>query len=415
MQRVERHIIRNDPSIAHLCYLSKNLYNYCNYILRQLYFKNLSPLEQYTHLIKKFILSDKTCYSIDEYTLITHLAKTDQPDYRLLPPQTSQQIIKILYKNWKIFYKSIKHYRKNKSLFSGEPGIVKYKNKGNGKNVIVFTNQQVRLKRGFIHFVNDVLEPIKTNVTHIDQVRIVPQATCYVLEVVYTKEVKNVEVIPNTYLGIDIGVNNLATSTNNIGKVPFVINGRPLKSINQYFNKKKALLQSYVGNKSSKRILNLTFKRNNKVQDYLHKASRLIINYCVENKISEIIVGKSRNWKQSVNMCRKNNQNFVCIPFARFIAQVSYKAKEVGIKVSLTEESHTSKCSFLDLEEVCHHDHYRGKRVKRGLFRSFDGRLCNADVNGSYNIMRKVVPNAFSNNSNGIEGVGLHPVMVNIK
>ena len=415
MQRVERHIIRNDLQIDNLCFLSKNLYNYCNYILRQIYFKNPEILEQYKPLIKEFKWNDKTLYKIDEYKLTTFLANTKQPDYKTIPAQSSQQIIKLLYKNWKSFYKSIKQYHKNKSSFLGTPNLPQYKDKTKGRNIVVFTNQQVSLKDGVIRFPKSVgLEPIKTKVEKIDQVRIVPQTTCYVIEVVYTKEVKNVPVISNTYSGIDIGVNNLATLTNNTGLKPFVINGRPLKSINQYFNKKKSLLQSYVGNKTSNRINSLTFKRNNKVQDYLHKASRIIVNYCVDNKISEIIVGKNKNWKQEANMSNKNNQNFVSIPFARFIDHIIYKAEEVGIKVVTTEESHTSKCSFLDLEEICHHDSYLGKRVHRGLFRSANGAKYNSDVNGSYNIIRKVVPNVFTKD-NGIEGVGLHPVMVNIE
>src|SRR6266704_340000 len=149
-------------------------------------------------------------------------------------------------------------------------------------------------------------------------------------------------------------------------------------------------------------------KRNRRVNAYLHTASRRIINLLVEEGIGRIVVGKNPFWNQEVEMGKKNNQEFVQIPHARFIEMLTYKAKLVGIQVILQEESHTSKCSFLDLEPICHHERYVGKRVKRGLFRSADGRRINADVNGSLNIMRKAIPDSFSGKQ-GIEGVAVRP------
>ena len=320
-------------------------------------------------------------------------------------------MIKLLYRNWKSFYRSIKCY--NPETFTGRPKMPKYKHKVKGRNITVFTNQTCKLKGGYIHFSKKAnLQPLKTKVSDIQQVRIIPQATCYVVEVIYKKEVKNVELQPDTYLSIDTGLNNLATCVNNIGRQPFIVNGRPLKSINQYFNKKKSQYMSYVGDRGkSNKIDKLTFKRNNKVEDYIHKTSRFIVNYCIEHKISTIVIGKNDNWKQNINIGKRNNQNFVQIPFARLIEKIEYKAEEVGIKVITKEESYTSKCSFLDLEPVMKQDHYLGKRIKRGLFRSFSGIEINADVNGAYNILRKEIPNLFED---GIEGLGLIPLKVNL-
>ena len=174
---------------------------------------------------------------------------------------------------------------------------------------------------------------------------------------------------------------------------PILINGKPLKSINQYYNKKLANLKSKLRNekKTSKRIKSLTNKRNNKVNDYLHKTSRLITNYLVSNNINTLVVGKNKEWKQDVNIGKKNNQNFVQIPHSRLIDMLLYKCKLRGINVIITEESYTSKCSFLDDEGIKKHKVYKGNRIKRGLFKSSEGVLINADVNGSLNILKKVV------------------------
>lgn len=176
---------------------------------------------------------------------------------------------------------------------------------------------------------------------------------------------------------------------------PFIVNGKPLKSINQFYNKRKANLQSKLKNnaKNSKRISSLSLKRNNKINDYLHKSTTFIVNYLVSNNIANLIVGHNKEWKQDINIGKKNNQNFVSIPHSRFKELLKYKCELEGITYIETEESYTSKCSFLDNEEICKHESYKGKRVKRGLFKSNDGTLINADVNGSLNILKKVVGN----------------------
>ena len=211
-------------------------------------------------------------------------------------------------------------------------------------------------------------------------------------KVVIPKDVDRTRVV-----AIDIGVENLATLTTNIGEKPIIVKGKILKSVNQFYNKVRADLQklySKEGIFDSRRLRRLTQKRNNQVKDYLHKASRGIIDYCVLHRIGTIVIGKNDYWKQSVDLGKKINQQFVCIPHSRFIDMLKYKAHEVGIEVLLTSEEYTSLCSLLDFESIERHTKYAGKRVSRGLFKSKEKIVINADVNGSGNILRKALPNA---------------------
>ena len=194
----------------------------------------------------------------------------------------------------------------------------------------------------------------------------------------------------SNYAAIDLGLNNLATVATNVSK-PFIINGRPLKSINQRWNKRKARLQSKLkkGVYKSKQIQTITNKRNRRVKNYLHQASKALINELRRLSISKVVIGCNKEWKQNISLGRRNNQNFVQIPHARFIEMVTYKAALAGIEIVIAEESYTSKCSFLDDEPIEKHEEYAGKRIKRGLFKSKTGKLINADINAAYNIMRK--------------------------
>lgn len=257
--------------------------------------------------------------------------------------------------------------------------------------------------------------PIEIQTTHtsVNQVRIVPRGGYYVVEVVYTQEVKQADVDPNLYAGIDIGLNNLATLTaNKSGFVPRLVNGRPVKSINQFYNKVRADLQARLPKEqyTSSRLERFTNKRTRKIDHYLHTASKRIIDLLVTEGIGTLVIGKNVNWKQEVNIGKRNNQNFVQVPHARFIDMLTYKATLVGIRVIVTEESYTSKCSFLDNEPIQKHEVYAGKRVKRGLFRSMRGRFINADVNGAYNIIKKVAPKSFE----GVEDCVVNPVRLHV-
>jgi len=168
----------------------------------------------------------------------------------------------------------------------------------------------------------------------------------------------------------------------------------------------------FQGIKNGTKMNKLSVKRERKLNDYFHKVTRWIVNYCVAHDIGQIIVGHNDNWKQKVNIGKKNNQNFVGIPLDTIIQKIAYKAEEIGITLKEQEESHTSKCSFLDNEPIEHHSKYVGKRIKRGLFRTAKGILINADVNAGYNIIKKAFSKAFAD---GIEGVALHPLRVTNK
>jgi putative transposase len=365
MQLVEQHILK-DKAYIDLCVKAKNLYNQSLYYWRQSIFKNI----QY----------------FNEYELTGLFAEFKQQDYIDLPAQTSQQVIKLLFKNIKSWQKSRKEYVKNPSKFLGRPKLPKYKKE---TSICIFTNQQLLLKEGFIHFPKKVnLKPLKTKQNNVQQVRIIPHINHCVVEVVYNV----VDVVQRNYnnkwMGIDIGLNNLATCTSNVES--FIINGKPLKAINHYYNRRKASLQSKLkkGVFSSKRIERIAHKRNNKVKDYLHKASKAIVDKAVKSDVTKIIIGKNENWKQGINIGKKNNRQFTAIPHATLIEKIQYKAQMIGVEVVVTQEAYTSKCSALDLEPICKHEKYLGKRKKRGLFVTAKGKLINADSNGSLNIAR---------------------------
>ena len=351
-----------------------------------------------------------------EYELTGLFSEFKQPDYIELPNNSSQQVIKLLFKNWKSYYKGLKEWNKNPSKFEGKPKFPNYK-KGKKLNIVVFTKSQIKIKNGYIHFPKKSgISPLKTKCSDFQQVRIVPQANCFVIEVVYNTEIIRHDLNEKHFILTDIGLNNLATSMDNVGNVPFIINGKPLKSINQFYNKMKATLQSYVGDKStSNRIKKLTHKRNCKVEDFMHKASRIFVNYCIENKIATIVIGKNEQWKSEINIGSKNNQNFVSIPHAKFIDMIKYKAELNGIKVILQEESYTSKCDHLAGEEIKKHETYLGKRKKRGLFQSSTKKLINADVNGLVGIglKSKVADNSFVKKIVS-RGLAFNPIKLNI-
>ena len=375
MQLVEQHIIKKNDKrykgLDEVCFKSKNLYNAALYEIRQHFFNT-----------KQFL----NWFSVDKM-----FKEKKQDDYYNLPCKVSQQTLKLLNQNFKSFFSLLKkkNYTKKKS-------IPKYLDKSKGRFVAVYTNQSIskkELRNGVIHLSGtDVKIKTKINGDDIAQVRIVPKNSYYKVEIIY--DVEEIDELEDNdkYCAIDLGVNNLATVSFNVSK-PFIINGKPLKSINQFYNKRKASLQSKLsGNrKTSNRINSITRKRNNKIKNYLHKASRCIVNHLVSNNVNTLIIGKNDNWKQETNIGKKNNQNFVSIPHTQFIEMLSYKCKLVGIAVMMTEESYTSKCSFIDNEEMKHHEDYKGKRIKRGLFRAEEGKLINADLNGSLNIMRKVI------------------------
>ena len=412
MQLTEKHIITPKhqfySEIDNITFLSKNLYNKANWYIRQILFQTE-------------ILRDDGFIPNSIWFRYNDLQKvlTKDADYIALPRKVSQQTLMLLDKNWKSFYKAIRAWKKNPSSFTGKPCLPKYKDKKKGRFVLTYTIQAIyskKLKDSIIKLSGTNIE-FKTQLKNIKQVRIVPISNKnYKIEVVYEKQIEKRNPNKKRIASIDIGVNNLSAVTSNVNGVPLlIINGRPLKSINQYFNKEKARLQSALmienkNRRTSNQLEKLTHKRNCKIDDYLHKASKTLINYLVINEIGTLVIGKNPLWKQETNMGSKNNQSFISIPHARYIEMVTYKCQLLDIEVILQEESHSSKCSLLDMEPVCHQSNYAGKRIKRGMFVSSKGIKINADINGSGNIMRKAIPTAL--NGYGIEGFVVNPVRI---
>lgn len=379
MLLVERHIIKESnpvyKELDEMCFKSKNLYNLTNYTIRQEFFSSGNILSY---------------NSLDKV-----LQRTEA--YLALPAKVSQQVLMQVSRDWKSWQEAKAQYIVNPTKFKASPRIPTYKDKQYGRNLLIYTHQAIsrkELKKGYINFSKTRLKII-TKKRLINQVRLVAQTNCVIVEVVYERLICYENVEKSRVAAIDIGVNNLGAVTSNvIGFNALLINGRPLKAINSNYNKEKARLQALLAKEqfSSKAIENLTFKRNMKVENYLHQTSHFIIHTLVKYQIGALVIGKNDQWKQKINLGKVNNQNFVFIPHAKFISMLKYKAELVGIKVVVLEESYTSKCSFLDSEPIQKHETYKGKRIKRGLFRSSTGKLINADVNGSLNILRKAFP-----------------------
>lgn len=416
MKLVEKHIIKKSDTrylaLDNICFRPKNLYNAALYTVRQHFFETKEYLP-FTAVWNQF-------------------KNSNQPDYIALPRKVSNLVLKQVDQNFKAFFGTLRAKKNNK--ISKPVNIPRYLHKEKGRCCTQYDFQTlsiVDLKQGYIKISG---EDVRVKIHHqvkldvqkdkngrikykcdIKQVRIVPCGNHYVVEIVY--EVPDVMALQDNqrYCSIDIGLNNLASVASNVLQ-PFIINGRPLKHINQFYNKKlaerKSILELRNKKKTSRKIQSLTFKRNQRINDYLHKSSRYLINQLVSNHIHTLIIGKNKEWKQEINIGKINNQNFVQVPHARFVEMLQYKAELEGINVILQEESYTSKCSFLDNEEVGKHDVYAGKRIKRGLFQSSDGSTINADINGALNILRNAVPNV--NFTNGKRGVQYSPIFINI-
>jgi putative transposase len=383
MQLVEQHRIdRYDPRwtvIDAATFASKNLYNTALYVMRQQFIAN--------HYIFPFPELDML------------LSPTAQ--YQALPRKVAQHVLKQVCSAWASYTATVADYRQYPAKYKGHPKLPKYLHK-QGRNLLVYTDQAISRDKKNVGWIIPSGVPIRvaTQLTHsqIAQVRLVPKATHFVVEVVYDREIEQQTSDPTLIASIDIGVNNLAAITSNKpGFTPLLVNGRPLKSLNQGYNKQREHRQQRLpkDQHNSRALDELTDHRHRAIESYLHTASRAIIDLLVREGIGTLVIGKNVGWKQEANLGKRNNQTFVFIPHARFIAMLTYKAELVGIRVITIAESHTSKCSFLDLEPIGHHDHYLGKRVKRGLFLASTGQAINADVNGSYNILRRFAPDAF--------------------
>ncbi|MCK5523588.1 MAG: transposase [Thiomargarita sp.] len=320
-----------------------------------------------------------------------------------LPRKVSNQVWKQVTTNWSSWFKALKSYKKAYDAFTGRPKMPKYNKSFNTVTYEKCALGTRGLAKGQIRLskTNLILD-ISSLKGEIVEAKIIQKKNKFLIKVTYTEEMRNNDLDYKKIAGIDLGVNNLITvATNQADLSHVMVNGRGLKSINQYWNKKVSKLKSKLtkGVKSSKRIRSLTEKRNAKIDDSLHKASSKVVNWLIDNQVGTLIIGKNKQWKNRIKIGKRNNQNFVQIPHARLIDLISYKFEQQNGIVLTNEESYTSKASALDLDtlpkrQLKNKPSFSGRRIKRGLYQTAKGLLFNADVNGALNIIRKVAKNS---------------------
>lgn len=340
-------------------------------------------------------------------------------NYKLTFSQPANCTLRLLDKNWKSYFKGIKEWKKNPDKFLGMPKLPKYLKK-DGRFPWMIPNNHCRYnyEKGTVHLGNRMVNDYDWKcrcLGRLIQVRFIPKGSCYVMEIIYETEITDTKVENNCIAAIDLGVDNFVTMTNNIGLNPIIINGKGIKSINQYYNKRlakeKSLLKIRHGKDWSSKLDAITFKRFQRIKNYMHNTSHYIVKWCMDNNIDTLVIGKNKEWKQESGMSKCNNQKFISIPYQMLLQQIKYKCENAGINYIETEESYTSGTSFLDGEEPVKQNYDKNRRIERGLFKSNNGLLINSDVNGSLQIMKKVFPNAVSRY--GIEGV-LTPIVINV-
>ena len=404
MRLVYKFNVKYNDRLYELCKISKNLYNQAFYIFKQELSTNNKWLSYY----------DLNNILQSTYNLEGNI------NYKLLKAQVSQQCLKTLDKNIKSYVKSIKDYSKNKSKYNGCPKFPHYKKE---VNQLIYPNQSCRIKDGYLYLSKDFSLKIPQfdvygeRLKSFQQVRIIPKYDkSFVIEIVYIDDsIKNNDLDYDLYSSIDLGVDNLATMIFPNSN-PLLFNGKQLKSKNQYFNKTISDLKSKLNTNvySSNKINNLYQKRENQLTDIFHKLSRMIINNLINHNIGNLVVGYNKGWKDFINIGKRNNQTFCFISYDKLLNFLKYKCEMTGIKLVVHEESYSSKCDSLVSEEVKKHESYSGKRIKRGLFQSSCGKLINADVNGSLNILRKVVGDSDLINRIIDSGWLFQPLRVNI-
>ena len=397
VQRCEQIIIKKDHPkfkiIDEMCFNSKNLYNEANYVIRQ-----------------KFIESGEYIpYKDMNFEFKTH------ENYKLCFSQPANCTLRLLDKNWKSYFRAIKDWKEHPNKYLGMPKLPKYLPKDGRFPWMIPNNQLVYdYEKSTIYIRNRHMNDYDWHCRCLGrpiQVRFIPHGNHYTMEIVYEIEIEDIDkdIVSERIAAIDIGVDNLVTMTNNIMESPIIINGKPLKSINQQYNKQKAKMQSDLmkrnGQHWSNKLETLSYKRNQRIKNYMHNTSALIIKWCVEHNIDTLVVGKNDTWKQE----KKHMQNFTSIPYEMLLGQLQYKCENAGIKYIEVNEAYTSGTSYLDNESPTKENYNKERRVQRGLFQAKDT-LINADVNGSLQIMRKVFPDSYT--GYGIE-VDLTPIIIN--
>ena len=381
------------------CHVAKNIYNHGNYLIRQEFTKNGKWL--------RYVEVEKLVKNNLEYQ--------DYWEWNLA--NSGQQVLRRLDKNWKSFFASIKDWKKNPSKYTGMPKLPKYLKK-DGLTEFALTTQQVRLKNdNLIHFPKSMngftIQPqfiYDERFVQFNHCRVVPKNDRIIVELIYTIDIPYF-VKENGAIGsIDLGLDNFVTFVDNLGNKPIIINGKGLKSCNQYYNQLIANTKSELdknGNSGYSHLLySITNKRNDKIKHFMDKASKYIVENCLDLGIKTMVVGKNDGQKQNSKL-----KNFVQIPYNLFIQKLNYKCQEVGIELILTEESYTSGTSFLDDELPTKENYNISRRIKRGLFKSNNGKQINSDVNAAYQIMKKV----FHDVARPMDiGLVMNPVRVNL-
>ena len=372
-------------NLKYLCHIAKNLKNQAIYNVRQHYFNN-----------KKYLSYN------ENYKMLKN-----SENYKKLNSNMAQQILKEVDESFKSFFALLKLAKNGQ--YNGKIKLPNYLDKDGFTTLVI----------GFVRLKDDMLIVPYSNSfrkTHkeitiklpsvlkdkkIKEIRIIPKQHSRYFEIQYIYEVEEVqrELNKENALGIDLGINNLCTCVTNTG-ASFIIDGRKLKSTNQYYNKINAKLQSIKDKQKIERTTlrqkRITRKRNNRINDYLSKAARTIVNYCLNNDIGKLVLGYNEDFQRNSNIGSINNQNFVNIPYGKLRDKLIYLCKLYGIEFKLQEESYTSKASFFDGDEIPIYDKenlqeyvFSGKRIKRGLYQTSTGKLINADCNGALNILRK--------------------------
>ena len=372
-------------NLKYLSHIAKNLTNEAIYNIRQYYFNK-----------KKYLSYN------ENYKMLKN-----SENYKKLNSNMAQQILKEVDGSFKSFFGLLKLAKNGQ--YNGKIKLPNYLDKDGFTTLVI----------GFVRLKDDILIVPYSNSfkkTHqevkiklppvlkgkkIKEIRIIPKQHSRYFEIQYTYEVEEVqrELNKENALGIDLGIDNLCTCVTNTG-ASFIIDGRKLKSINQYYNKINAKLQSIKDKQKIERTTlrqkRITRKRNNRINDYLSKAARMIINYCLNNDIGRIVLGYNEDFQRNSNIGSINNQNFVNIPYGKLRDKLIYLCKLYGIEFKLQEESYTSKASFFDGDEIPIYDKenpqeyiFSGRRIKRGLYQTSTGKLINADCNGALNILRK--------------------------
>ena len=372
-------IIEKDKFFNEQFNLSTLLYNQGRHFINE-YYKKESKFLSYCEL-------DKLLKNLTELNYYKQMCKA----------QVAQQCLRQLNSNYTSYFKALKDFKVNPSKYKGMPKVPKFKTE---QNLITFTYQTIKIKDRFIvinkeHKVHIPNEVYKEELNNFKTISFIPFYNRIKVVITYETEELNTDLNLNDYLSIDLGMNNLCSCVSKDDC--FILNGKPLKSINQYFNKELSKLKSERPLKGDKQDFNynsfkiktLSLKRELKITDILHKASKYLVNYCVKHKIGTIVFGRNKEWKDSIQLGKQTNQNFVSIPFYKLLKILEYKCKMIGINLVTQEESYTSKCDSLAFEEVKRHDTYKGSRIKRGLFLSSLGKVLNADINGALNILRK--------------------------